>query len=78
MASKKHRPFTDAERVEVYDLCLQGRLGTVPESKIGRLTMLYAVNPAEYGKIQQRAHHNADRTVNPLLGAYQEPEEPQT
>lgn len=56
----KKRPFTKAEREEVYNIRAAGRRGTVTVQQLDRARKLFAVNPEEYGIIGRQAATDVD------------------
>jgi len=62
----RQRPYTPAEREEVYRLRLKGRLGTLSAAETDRIAALYAISPEGYGEAVRGAREEADASVNPL------------
>ena len=61
MARKKKRPFTSAERAEVEKLSAMGIRGQNPDPD--RCSMLFKINPDEYGEINGRVRREIQESI---------------
>jgi len=61
MSRKKQRPYTEAERAEVADLCYRSKLGgQLSDRDSARVQELFDINSEEYGEVSKAARDKAN------------------